>query len=292
VNFLLHRFLVDRVISLNVFGCPLTSLNSHFAEPSPRAEQLEKHYHSCGVWVQASHINHSCYNNVQRSFIGDMQIIRATRDLPAGTEMMFWYYGPDGHGYSKRQEKLQQTWGFECKCVMCIEDKNAPKKSIKKREALLGDLKAACKTTGGVHLSKAERLLTAMEQTYKANCAEVPRLALWDPYLMLTRIYATQNEPQKVISTALKVLGSLGFVIKGASLPGAKKKGKAPFEVEQWGLVLDHVIEAWVHLWTAYACVAPELCGKAEECARTAYRICIGEDTTFDENYGQKVIQR
>ncbi|KAI9878412.1 MAG: hypothetical protein M1830_000932 [Pleopsidium flavum] len=283
-------FLIDRVISLNAFGCPLSSLKSHFAEPSPNAEQRQRHYHSCGLWVQASYINHSCYKNVKRSFIGDMQIIRATGDLPAGSEMTFWYYGPNDNGYSKRQEGLQQTWGFQCKCVICIEEKNTPKKSIKKREVLLGDLKAACEASGGLQLSKAERLLTAIEQTYKTNPAGVPRLALWDRYLMLTRIYAAQNQPEKVIATTLKVLGSLGFVIKGASLSEATNSRNTTFEVEQWGLMLGSVIEAWVHLWTAYAYVAPELCGKAEECARIAYRVCIGEDTTFDENYGKKAL--
>lgn len=49
----------------------------------------------------------------------------------------------------------------------------------------------------------------------------------------------------------------------------------------------DHIIETWIHLWTAYAKFAPELCGKAEEYARIAYKICIGEDETFDERYGR-----
>jgi hypothetical protein len=52
--------------------------------------------------------------------------------------------------------------------------------------------------------------------------------------------------------------------------------------------MMDSVIETWVHLWTAYAGVAPHLCQKAEECAIIAYRICIGEDATFEESYGTK----
>lgn len=36
----------------------------------------------CGVWVLAARINHSCIGNCSRSFIGDMQIIHATCDLP------------------------------------------------------------------------------------------------------------------------------------------------------------------------------------------------------------------
>lgn len=271
-------------MSLNVFGCPLTSVAKCSEKHSDKAKELEKHHHSCGIWVKASYINHSCYQNVRRSFIGDMQIVRATRDLPAGTEMAFWYVLPDSETYKERQEKLRQTWGFQCTCVMCDEEKNTPKKMTKKREALLGDLKAAFESSKP---STAERLLGAVEKSYKPSFAEVPRLVLLDPYLMLTRMYAAETQPEKVISTTLKVLGSLGFVIKGASLPEATNPTNRSFEVERWGLMVDHVIEAWMHLWTAYACVAPQLCAEAKECARTAYKICAGEDITFEENYGK-----
>ena len=56
---------------------------------------------------------------------------------------------------------------------------------------------------------------------------------------------------------------------------------KSPFEVEQWGLIKDHEVETWVLLWTAYAQVAPNLCKKADEYAKIAYNVCIGEDETF-----------
>lgn len=32
--------------------------------------------------------------------------------------------------------------------------------------------------------------------------------------------------------------------------------------------------------------MAPHLCSKAETMARTCYRICVGEDETFDSKYG------
>lgn len=275
---------------MNAFGFPLTSLSSHLGTRSPNDEQGEKNYHSCGIWVQASYINHSCYSNVRRSFLGDMQIIRAVRDIPAGTELTFWYQVPETDGYDKRQQKLQ-NWGFQCECVMCIEEKNTSKKTFKKREALLGDLKAAFMAPSGVQLPKVERLLTALEQTYKISPAQVPRLALWDPQLLLARLYAAQNQSEKVITIVLKVLASLGFIIKGAEgTPSAEAArfttANASFVVELWGLVYDHVVEAWVLLWKAYTHVAPQLCGHAKECARTAYRICVGEDVTFDEYYG------
>jgi hypothetical protein len=181
-------------------------------------------------------------------------------------------------------QKGLQNWGFECDCVICLDAKNTPKKLLKRRDALRGDLGAVLNASG-LDAAKVERLLAAIEPTYKSPSSEVPRLALWAPYLRLTRIYAMQGQPAKVLSMALKVLESLGFVIKGAHLPVSSR---APFEVAKWGLMVDGVIETWVHLWTAYARLAPHLCQKAEECAIVSYRICIGEEITFEESYGKK----
>ncbi len=146
---------------------------------------------------------------------------------------------------------------------------------------MLGDLKTTALNSNGLDPAKAERLLSAIELTYKSPPSEVPRLALWDPYLRLTRAYAAQNQPVKVVSLALKVLESLGFVIKGAHVPVSSS---TPFEVVQRGLMMDIVIETWIHLWTAYARLAPHLCQGAEECARISFRICVGEDVAFEES--------
>lgn len=147
---------------------------------------------------------------------------------------------------------------------------------------MLGDLKATALDPNSLDLAKAERLLSAAEQTYKSPASTVPRLALWASYLRLTRAHAKQGQAGKVMSLALKVLESLGFVINNPPV-----LSNPTLEVVQWGLMTDGVIETWVHLWTAYAGVAPRLAQKAEEYARISYRICVGEDVTFDETYGK-----
>lgn len=40
-----------------------------------------------GIWLKASSMNHACYPNCSRVFIGDMVIVRAARDLATGTEL-------------------------------------------------------------------------------------------------------------------------------------------------------------------------------------------------------------
>ena len=217
-----------------------------------------------------------------------MQIVRATRNIPANSEITFWYSVPDGSSsYSEMQKRLQ-NWGFECGCSICLDRKATKKQTLAKRNGLFQDLKKAFDARPGADLAKAERLLAALEKTYSMPASVVPRLTLWDPYLFLTRCYSVNQEPEKVVRTAWKVLASLGFIIKRED---SSLSSSAPFHVEQWGLMVDHVVEAWVHLWVAYARLAPELCTEAESCARIAYKICVGEDGTFDRTYGKMARQ-
>jgi hypothetical protein len=134
-----------------------------------------------------------------------------------------------------------QGWGFECDCAICLDAKNRPKKLLKRRDALLRDLKTTLANTSEIDVVKAERLIAAAKQTYKSPPSKVPRLVLWDQYLLLARVYAAQNQPIKVVSLALHGLESLGFVIKGASIPTSSS---IPFEIEQWGVMMDGVFEA------------------------------------------------
>ena len=134
------------------------------------------------------------------------------------------------------------------------------------------------------NLPNAERILSALEKTYAAPARVVPRLALWNPYLLLTRCYQLRNEHEKTAQTAWKVLESQGFVIKRED---TATLNCSPFEISHWGLASDYLVEAWVHLWAAYAHVAPGLCDKVEKCAKMAYKLCVGEDVTFDERYGK-----
>ena len=64
--------------------------------------------------------------------------------------------------------------------------------------ALLQDLIRAFEQRDGADLAKAERLLATIEKTYSVSATEVPRLALRDPCLLLTRLYNSMNRQDKV----------------------------------------------------------------------------------------------
>lgn len=285
---IVDTFLVERIVALNVFGCPVSSLDSH-NERCGRLSLLhgrsgdEKAHHSCGIWRHASYINHSCMSNARRAFIGNMMIVRASRDLEAGTEITFWYHSPDANSVKDLDKKLKH-WGFTCRCALCLDARATDMNVFQKRQRLIGSLKREFEKSA-LPIKSAEsieHLLDALNQTYKKPAETVPRLLIWDPQLALTRLYAMKHKAGKTVESAAKVLTSLGFVVVGAD------SSQTCFAIVKWGLLVDHLVEAFEHLETAFAAMgALEDSERAKKCAKTTYRILVGEDESFQKTYSQ-----
>ncbi|KAJ5812101.1 TPR domain protein [Penicillium riverlandense] len=271
-------FLVERIVSLNGFGCPVSSHQSRINLMTN--QKVEEKFSSCGLWPMASRINHSCYSNCRRSFIGDMMIIRATQDLEPNTEIVFWYSRP--FDKPDKQPDLEH-WGFRCSCAICKDIQSTPKSTLVKRDKLVADLRKSFQSSNP-NGARIESILVTLAETYSRPASEVPRLTLWDPYLGLCGMYSERNQPKKAIECGLKVLESLGYVIDGGNFPLAPK---TPLVVKKWGLMLDLLVDCWMFLARGYSQVAPELEAKAEHYAKLTYRICVGEDETFHETYGR-----
>jgi hypothetical protein len=273
------RFLVERIITFNVFGCPVSSLGFH-KDIQGRKETKTETYHSSGIWTQASYINHSCTSNARRSFIGDMMIVRATGDLEPGTEITFWYHPPRGADAKAIQEKLKH-WGFICDCAICLDSRVTKAVVVAERKKIMDNLKGTFENPRGIQVDKVEKLFDALNKTYTRPAHEVPRLLLWDLQLALTRVYASQKNMAKSLDSAVKVLTSLGFILVGADSSITK------LAVIKWGLMIDHLVETFLHVKDAFAAIGAETKSKcADGYARIAYKIVVGEDTSFDEIYG------
>ncbi|KAK4042680.1 SET domain-containing protein [Parachaetomium inaequale] len=304
-------FLIRRIIALNSFGCPLSTLTSHRQrqrQPNPTPEKEEDGdggggdsgvFHSCGLWPTASLINHSCAGtNARRAFVGDLLVARATRDLAPHTELTWWYQPPGPDNYAQRREKLQRNWGFVCDCAMCEDEQGTSKASLDKRRGLAAGLGAYLSSLGqGPHqkggggesgdavAARIEAVLGAMAATYSRPASEVPRLAVWEAMqgALMTALgmragHRQEVQPRRVVKLLLAALGSLGYVIEGGV--------SGTMVVRQWGLLVDGVMGCWMLLRDAYCLAAPELVVPAEGYARTAYRMVFGEDETF-ETYGE-----
>lgn len=281
----MSRFLVERIIAFNGFGTPVSSLISHSEvcrrQSLPNNSKEEKAHHSCGIWTHASYINHSCISNARRAFIGNMMIVRASRDMEAGTEIMFWYNSPDGQS-AKDLDKRFQNWGFVCRCALCLDIRATKAVVFAKRRKLLEDLNRVfvSPTMRRIEMEKFERLLDALNQTYTQPAEAVPRILLWDPQLALTRSYMAQNKARKGIESAVKVLTSLSFVLIGAD------SSQTRFTIVRWGMAVDHLVETFLHIRTAFIAMGSrEDSERAREYAKTAYQILVGENESFEANY-------
>jgi hypothetical protein len=269
-------------MALNVFGCPATTLGNHkdirsnrFTKENTKENAI---FHSCGIWIKASYINHSCLGNVRRSFIGDMMIVRASKDLKAGTELTFPYVAPEGD-YSPNVGQNFKSWGFVCRCALCEDIKSTKASEVAKRKSLLGQLERIYKSGLISHdmPTKSERLLKALNETYASPAEQVPRLLLWDPQLLLTRIYMEKPDLAKGLESVEKTLHILGFVVTGLD------RTPAAFTVSEGGHAVDHLVEVFLHARSAFEQLRLwEKKKQAEEYARVAYRILVGEDATFN----------
>ncbi|GAD99179.1 TPR domain protein [Paecilomyces variotii No. 5] len=241
-------FLMERIVALNAFSCPLSTRDDHVEFGRGNASPIDNDaiVHSTGVWVMASYINHNCDCNARRSFIGDMIIIRATRDLPADTEITLCYKSQSDDDYDEC-EKRYNHWGFKCECRICQDVRATGESIVSKRKALGAILKRLLASRSGIDTARIESTLEKLEKTYSQPATRVPRLSLWGTEMSLSKVYFDRRQPEKACKYALKALESLGYVIE----EGNPRTGR-PLKIRRWGLLFDNLIECWIFLGAAY----------------------------------------
>ncbi|PHH76815.1 hypothetical protein CDD80_1193 [Ophiocordyceps camponoti-rufipedis] len=278
-------FLVERIMALNMFGAPRTSFESISAimkdKDTGDETGKETKFATAGIWLLASRINHSCVSNCRRSFIGDMLIVRATKDIAAGTELVFSYHPPQEYQtYEETQAKFS-NWGFTCDCELCQAKKNAKSSALKRRIELSMELSKAMGRSGGArNAKKAEQVLQRMAETYPAAGGCSIKLELWDPYFALGGAFVLAGDPVASLGMLVKGFEALGFdMVARASIGGEKAK----LEVRRWGQVRNWTPFAFCNLFKAFEMLAPELCGLAKAYFETAFTMIVGDPTRARE---------
>lgn len=211
-------------------------------------------------------------------------IVRATRDFVPDTEITFWYQPPvAGTTYDQRQKKFRQ-WSFKCDCNMCQDDQTTTKGVLAKRKTMRTEAQKLYLSGKRHDTAKLETIIASLADTYFRPASEVPRLSVWDIQMGLAEMHMEHRQPAKTIHWALEALSSLGYVIDGGRLP---RTMGAPMVIKQWGLMEDRLIHCWILLARAYHLVSPDIEYQAKEYAKVSYKICVGEDETFEETYGE-----
>jgi hypothetical protein len=168
-------FQVHDIVARNAFGMGPESSGGHSKEENANNA-------STGLWILASYINHSCMPNAKREYLGDLMVLRATRPIGAGEEIMHSY--DESSDYDERTAALMNTWGFTCTCALCIGEKGDSPALRRKRRELENEASALIEREEAVmakrlSIVKARRLVKAINDTYdNERYNGLPRMAL------------------------------------------------------------------------------------------------------------------
>lgn len=272
------RFMIRAIIDMNCYKFfQSRDFHRRFARAEPDLLDQDK---SAGIWINASYINHSCLPNIETAFIGDMMIIRAAKDLDAGSELTYSYTGLLG-SYEERQSGLKD-YGFQCTCARCLSDKKLRPDCRDVRAQILNSLelenRKLAMSKGGTTLGRLEKLLDDFDSTYTTPASNIPRPEIYMELFISIRNLDSWEMFSEVVTLVFRLLVVSGFDLR---------IGKNRFRVMQWGSVSDLTVTSLAYMWKAYGTVNPALCHEVEEVLKTAYEIVVGERWSFEGVYGE-----
>lgn len=209
------------IIESNAFGLPTPSKQratrpfGHTAEHQG-ATQLGD---NTGLFLKVSMMNHSCIPNVRKIFLGDVIIIRATRPISKGEEILQSYAQTDAD-VNERRPMLESTWHFRCNCKLCsVEEKESDEKlrnrdTLERRANSLGmAIKNSSVSTEEV--SKADVLLRSLKSSYDAELYKtLPRKACTYLYVGLIHHYHRQGQRSRCMSAVTSLFDMLGWKLE------------------------------------------------------------------------------
>ncbi|KAK3335944.1 hypothetical protein B0T19DRAFT_408041 [Cercophora scortea] len=276
-------FLVEGIRTKNCFSAPLST----FEDTKPRSPvgRMAK-----GLWAHASYMNHSCVPNTMRSFIGDMLISRATRDIAEGEEI-FQQYVPVNALLDLRTSVFKENWGFECSCQLCVGERRSPRSKLDERKKALAAIertgtKKPAAGKGGIAtdatIRHMEKLAKQLEDLHEPEIYDaLPRLALIYPCDWLVNAHLARKNHAKVAKYALQVLRNFGFNVPRGEAAAEDVGSWDPREIYTTSgdasLMTVHIVLALRRLAEAYTALGQkDLAGRCLEAAQFGYTLVTG----------------
>ncbi|CZR57619.1 uncharacterized protein PAC_07508 [Phialocephala subalpina] len=209
-------FLVEATRLLNTFSCPRLSLDLLNPKTSFNSSSSAL---STGLWVHAAYINHSCTPNAIRSFLGSIMVIRSTRFVSKGEEILHQYRASNAK-FLKRKEIFEQNWGFTCSCRLCTAESKSSRERHEERARLVDKLKKEVMRSGGngtgvsmARIKSVEKLTRKLDMLHEPEIYDgIPRLLLIHPCIWLMERYRERGEWEMIVRYAGDVLRNFGFV--------------------------------------------------------------------------------
>jgi hypothetical protein len=293
-------FLLESIRVKNCFGAPLSSLESTRPSVVLARQQQQAALGAAftditkGLWVHAAYINHSCVPNTMRSFMGDLLISRATRDIKEGEEL-FQQYAPVKSHPRLRKDTYEINWGFTCQCGLCVGERGADPGRIDKRNGLLAQAeKLAMKrqphkgTAPDSAIRTIDRLAKQLEDLHcEGSDREVyerlPRLTMVLPTMWLIHSHRGRRNQTKVVEYSKKLLRNFGFFLPLRSVTdGSSGEGdvdvKGVFDpAHDKSLMTTHVVTALKFAADAYRVLGrTRMADEWEKAARLGFLMMTG----------------
>lgn len=274
-------FLVQRIIEHNAFAYTPARKSGPY---SNAAQAMEVDSTSTGLWCQASYMNHSCLFKANRSFIGDLMIVRATKEIEEGTEITIPYHSIEADTRA-RQKKFQETWGFKCDCRLCAsETRPNPTRMalIKTSEAFVEKFQLNRNSLPSKHtFTRAEGLVRDIEKTYSGESfQDMPHLAAIPVYRWLCQSCVLLQKHKELGDWAFALLRSHGYKVTVHALQ---------VDIDRTNGILDaSTVDALIYISDVYLQRGSTVLSKNfKEIAEGMYQVINGVSAGFSERYGR-----
>lgn len=195
---------IEAVLSFNTFqpsGLPLLT--------------KKESDHPSALFLLPSLFNHSCDPNAAWVCFGDVMVIRATRDIPKGSEVFISYLSDPS--FSKREERLRQYFD-KCMCDLCTLDRADGEAACKKR-ATLEEKRETWNT-----VNKSRQGLQNLEQTYKKKRKHHDSTMTY-AYFHLAEVQQKEGDVIGFFHSAMSALQQAGLAITDKSVKGELRLG-------------------------------------------------------------------
>ncbi|THX90129.1 hypothetical protein D6D05_00719 [Aureobasidium pullulans] len=208
-------FLINSIIECAAFGAIESNAHEPFGN-NPNVSVLEyPTQNPVGLWINASHVNHSCIPNVAHSYIGDMMILRAAKNIPKGTEITMAYRKPHADP-EIRQAEYQKLFGFRCTCNLCTAEaqRSAFHKLLVTQAAEQPLTWLLSNIEGMARFAEAQALVITTIHAYStATLKSLPRWSLPEAHACMMFNYRSAKDLDKTEECAIALANDLGYQI-------------------------------------------------------------------------------
>ncbi|KAK0261850.1 hypothetical protein LTS09_003943 [Friedmanniomyces endolithicus] len=295
----LDAFQIHDIIAANAFAIPTPAkrqkteafgLMETVVPPGTKSSTIPE---NCALFTHAALINHSCLPNATRVFIGDAILLRATKAISKGDEILQAYVSPT-LDVKARQERMNLIWNFTCSCALCKAETQEPDDLRQRRAAVIEEadrlahdinthLVDASQRDGIIR--RAERLHARLKATFASEIWDgLPRAGMSRVQTALAGVYCLRKEYTRCRGMIVEAFDCLGWVLKLDKAGATALEVMAP-KVGSATCVVEEMV--WM-LATAYRMLSEskkdrELAKQVRELARTVYVALNGVEMGIDK---------